>query len=93
MKSTGKRYIAAALVLTVLTVTLYALPIFAEPNEVQTQERGEDCPQTCEPCEGCDCNECDCDQNQHRYHNKDYDICGDCICDGTQKRIRTGQDA
>ena len=80
MKNTGKSIIAAALILTVLSVTLYALPIFADPRN-QTQERGEDCPQTCEPCE-------DCEPNEYDY-NYNYKDCGDCDCDGTLKQTRT----
>ena len=78
MKNTGKSLIAAALILTVLSVTLFALPIFADPRN-QTQKRGEDCPQTCEPCEDCEPNEWN--------HNYDYKDCGDY--DGTMKQTRT----
>ena len=79
MKNTGKSLIAVALILAALSVTLFALPIFADPLKNQTQERGEDCPQTCEPCEGCEPNEWN-----HDYNHKD---CGDC--DSTMKQTRT----
>ena len=83
--------IVATLMLTVLSVTLFALPLFAEPIRSQTQERGEDCPQTCEPCGDCICDECDHDGNQYRHQNAGYRTCGDCGCDGTQKQVRAGQ--
>ena len=84
MKNTGKSLMAAALILTVLTVTLFALPIFADTLRSQTQERGDDCPQTCEPSE-------DCEPNKWDYnYNYKYKDCGDCDCDGTMKQTRTG---
>ena len=73
----------AALILTVISVTLFALPIFADPLRNQKQERGEDCPQTCEPCEDCEPNEWN-----HNY-NYNYKDCGDCDCDCSLKQTRT----
>ena len=86
MRNISKGFIAVAIILTVLSVTLYALPAFAEPIGTQTQERGEDCPQICEPCEDCDYN-----RNQYGKQNSNFRTCGDCDCDGSQKRTRTGQ--
>jgi hypothetical protein len=90
-KTTG--FISAILILTVLAATMYALPALANPLREQTQQRDQDCQQTCDQCEGCDCNEYDQDHSYgYNYnHNYDYMNCGDCGCDGSMKQTRAGQ--
>jgi len=82
-KTTG--FISAILTLTVLAATMYALPALANPLREQTQQRDQDCQQTCDQCEGGDCDEHDYD------HDYDYENCGDCGCDGSMKQTRAGQ--